>query len=367
MNGFPSFAEREDSDTMKSFGFLSICAGLLAAVLAAPLHAAVDPLFASDEVLSVNLTGPFRKISRDRAETPELRAGQLGFTDETGAPVTLTVQLEPRGKSRRDREVCVFPPLWVHFDKSELKDTLFSKQNKLKMVTHCRSQESFQDYVLKEYLAYRIFNRLSDMSFRVRLLKVSYQDSEGKGKPLERYGFFIEHKKRLAKRLDRKVLEPAEQIASAALDGPQATIAELFQFMVSNTDFSFIAPPEDDTCCHNAVLFDGGEGRFLPVPYDFDRTGLVDPPNGLPDANLGQRTFRNRVFRGFCRDEPMLEEALAKTRAERTAIEALIREQPDLRDRSRRQALDFVGSYYALIDDEKKRAKALKCRTVRTL
>jgi hypothetical protein len=311
---------------------------------------------------------------------PEVRAGRLRYLDDTGVEQTLAVALEPRGQSRRDREVCTFPPLWVHFEKDAVDDTLFDKQKKLKMVTYCRSPKSFQDYIVKEYLAYRIFNALTDASFRVRLLEVSFQEAESQAKPTIRYGFFIEHKKRLAKRLDMKVREPAERIPPDALLPDQAALAELFQYMVSNTDFSLIAPPVDDTCCHNAVLFtakgekgekgdaeaaseqEAGERMYLPVPYDFDRTGLVSPPNGLPAAELGQRSFRDRVYRGFCREPDYLEEALERTRAARGEIEALIRDEATLGARSKDQALKFIDGYYAVIDDPGRRDRALKCR-----
>lgn len=339
-----------------------------------------DRLFRSDDVLEVTLTGELRALARDRKDVPELRPATLSYVGADGMPVTLAVDLEPRGKSRRDRSVCTFPPLWVHFDKEAVQDTLFEKQKRLKMVTYCRSPASFQDYVLKEYLAYRILNQLTDASFRVRLLRVHFAEAGAGREPLVRYGFFIEHKRRLAKRLDLEIAEPEERIAPTSLDPEQTHIAELFQFMVSNTDFSFIAPPVDDTCCHNSVLLTrsagdagrkdvdstqpatGEEGPFLPVPYDFDRTGFVDPPNGQPAAELGQRSFRDRVYRGFCGESADLDAAVAKTVAARPAIEALVREQADLGDRSRDRALNFLADYYDLMADPKRRQQVLSCR-----
>lgn len=331
-----------------------------------------DRLFASNEILEITLTGPLRALARDRAKPPEVRPGQLTYQDDQGQTQSFEVSLEPRGNSRRDRDVCTFPPLWIHFDKKAVGGTLFAKQKKLKAVTYCRSPASFQDYVLKEYLVYRTFNELSDASFRVRLLKISFQEADSKSaksKPLVRYGFFIEHKKRLAKRLDLKVVEPAERISPARLVPEQAAIGEMFQYMVSNTDFSFIAPPEGDNCCHNTVLFEpaGADAEttpYLPIPYDFDRTGVVSPPNGEPAAELGQRSFKDRVYRGFCRDPAYLEAAIAQTRSSREAIEALFSTQEGLSKKAKDSSLKYLANYYRVIDDPRRREKALKCRAV---
>lgn len=333
--------------------------------LAGPAAADGDPLFASQELMQISIEGPLREMARDRAEEGARRPGTLTYTTADGTVATLDVELQPRGQSRRQREVCTFPPLWVHFDKASVKGTVFAKQNKVKMVTYCRTPKSFQDYVVKEYLVYRIFNVLSDASFRARLLEVSFSETGGNGKETVRYGFFIEHKKRLAKRLDTKVQDPPDRIPKDSLEPAQAAIAELFQYMVSNTDFSFIAPPENDTCCHNAVLFgedDQDPPVYLAIPYDFDRTGLVNPPNGLPAEELGQRSFRQRLYRGFCRSPEYLEGAIARTLEARPEIEALISEEQALSPRARDGALKYIASYYDVIGDPRKLQRELKCR-----
>lgn len=346
----------------------AIAGAALLPTSASLLAAEADRLFASSEPMQITIEGPLRALSRDRNEEGERRPGTLSYTTAAGERASLEVELQPRGQSRRDRDVCTFPPLWVHFDKQAVKGTVFAKQNKVKMVTYCRSPKGFQDYIVKEYLAYRIFNVLSDASFRVRLLEVSFHESGTSAKPLVRYGFFIEHKKRLAKRLDLKVQEPPERIPADSLEPGQAAVAELFQFMVSNTDFSFIAPPENDSCCHNTVLF-GADGQdppvYLPIPYDFDRTGLVDPPNGQPALELGQRSFRQRVYRGFCRAPEYLESAIARTLEARAGIEQLIRDEAALGGRAKDAALKYVASYYDVLSDPRRRERALKCRAPR--
>ena len=343
-----------------------IAVGFLASLAGGGLAAtSEDPLFAEDSVVSITLSGPLRAMSRDRADDPEYRPGTLSLAGanalDSGDEEKFEIRIRPRGKSRRDRSVCRFPPLRVNFKKGQVKNTLFAGQNALKLVTHCQTSESFQRYVLKEYLVYRIFNLLTDVSFRVRLLKVTYVDSETNAKPYERFGFFMEHKNRLAIRMGTTVAEPV-RIQSAELDPVQASIGELFQYLVSNTDFSFLAAPPGETCCHNAILLHAEDGKYLPVPYDFDRTGLVDPPSALPDENLGQRTVRDRLFRGFCRPEPYLSDGLAKVQSQRSAIHSLIRGQTDLSSSDQNRMLKFVDDFYRIIDDERDRERKLKCR-----
>ncbi len=336
-------------------GFLTLLGGVA--------HAAEDPLFADDSVLAITLTGPFQALARDRSDEPEYVPGTLSLADGQGGVESFDIRIRPRGKSRRDRKVCRFPPLRVNFKKKAVADTVFDGQNALKLVTHCQSSGNFQRYVLKEYLVYRMLNRLTDVSFRVRLLQVTYDDSENDREPFTRYGFFIEHKNRLAARTGFEVAEP-DRISPRDHEPQHAAIVELFQYMVSNTDFSFIAAPPGESCCHNAVLFSNAAGQYLPVPFDFDRTGFVNPPNALPDENLGQRSVRDRLYRGFCRDDAVFDAAIEKTLAERVAITALVDDQQDLENREAQKALRFLDGYYKDIDGTRARERNLKCRSL---
>lgn len=320
-----------------------------------------DPLFEDEAVLAVTLNAPLKKLARDRAKEPEYRPGTLAYTDADGTQQVFDLQVRPRGKSRRNREVCAFPPLRLNFRTKQLQDTLFENQNILKLVTHCKSSKKFESYLLKELLVYRLFNLLSDTSFRVRLLKVNYVDSEAGGKPYERYGFLIEHKNRMAARLDTEPVETG-RIKPSELDSRQASIGELFQYLVSNADFSFIDGPPDEGCCHNAILLAGPAETYLPVPYDFDRTGLVSPSNSLPAEEFGQRTYRDRVFRGLCRDPQYLTDAIAETVAKRPELEAIVANLTELSERDRRSVSRFIEGFYKTVEDPKRRDRALKCR-----
>ena len=165
-----------------------------------------DPLFQSNDVLEVRLTAPIRALIVDRPFEEEL-LGSLRFEDADGQLVDIDLKVRTRGKFRRDRKNCLFPPLRLNLKKSQVKGTLFNKQHKLKLVTHCELSGKYEQALLKEYVAYRVLNVMTDISFRVRLLKITYVDSEGERDDDTRYAFLIEHKKRLAKRIDKSILK----------------------------------------------------------------------------------------------------------------------------------------------------------------
>ncbi len=167
-----------------------------------------DPLFESHELLNVRLEAPLQEMARDRSDEPEERPGLFSYTEADGTSRQFAIKVQPRGKNRRMREVCQFPPLWLNLKKGDVKGTLFKKQNKLKLVTQCASLSSkskkVADYLWLEYVAYRIFNQMTDQSFRVRPLAISYMDTKNQ-REFEQPGFLIEHKDRLAHRLDTSV------------------------------------------------------------------------------------------------------------------------------------------------------------------
>ena len=319
-------------------------------VLVASAGAAADPLFESHDLQPIRIAGPLRELSRDRSTDPEDRPGTLSYADLDGTEHTFEVGLRPRGHSRRKRDVCTVPPLRVNVRKREVAGTLFDGQDKLKLVAHCRRSPRHDRYVYKEYLAYRLLNQLTDLSFRVRALDIEWVD-QGRGDRSERrFGFFIEHKDRLAERLGMRLVEP-DHIDYRRLAPDQSTLMELFQYLIGNTDFSFVAPPEDDTCCHNATLLMDDDGQYWPMPYDFDISGFVDPPYAVVDQQLPIANVRRRLYRGFCRDSDVHRRALEQLREARPAMVDVLRRETALDQKSRDQALAYVDAFYAILDD----------------
>jgi hypothetical protein len=310
-----------------------------------------DRLFLDQRPLALRLEGPVREVIRDRSDEPQEHPAVLSWRAEDGSPQRLQIEIRARGNSRRKPENCRFPPIRLDLPKSQTRETLFEKQDKLKLVTHCkglgRKGVEQRDWVGLEYFVYRILNHVTDYSFRVRAVSMTYVTDDQK--EYTHPAFIIEHKDRMAKRLGL-ALSDRSAVSSAELVPEVTQVMELFQFLVGNTDFSFLRGPSGESCCHNAIHLSDGQ-RFLPVPYDFDLTGMVNKPVEVAvDGKL--RPVTRRQYRGFCRDQRYLEPALALFLEAREAIEAELTHIVDTQQLSRgadRHARQFVDQFYAII------------------
>lgn len=312
-----------------------------------------DPLFHDDSVIEIRITAPMKRLLGKRSDE-EYLPGTLAYTEADGSVVQFDIGIRTRGNFRRQPRVCPFPPLRVNIKKSQAKGTVFHKQDKLKLVAHCRDNSGrYEQNVIKEYLAYRILNSLTDVSYRVRLARVTYIDSEQKDDDRVGHGFFIEHKDRLSKRIDLPEISTS-RISSSDLEGPYSDLTSLFQFMIGNTDFSPIAGAEGEDCCHNTTLF-GNEGEpIYSIPYDFDMSGLVDAPYAEPNPKFRIRSVTQRLYRGRCAYIDNLPTSLQLFQDNRDAIYGLIEQQEQLEESSRKKVRKFVDRFYKVIDDPKK-------------
>ena len=308
------------------------------------------PLFRSNDVLEVTISAPIKQIMRDRPDSEDMQ-GTLTYEDPEAGETTLDIGIRTRGRFRRQTDICPFAPLRLNFRKT--KGTLFAKSNKLKLVTHCRSGSTvYTQAILKEYLAYRILNTLTENSFKVRLLRVTYVDNS-KDKVVDtNYAFLIEHRNQLAKRIGREVSR-AERTTVSALDGPETNIGSVFQYLIGNTDFSPIKGVPGERCCHNYVLLKRGEDKMLSVPYDFDVTGIVDAPYAAPNPRFHLRNVKQRLYRGRCDNNEHLETTLQLFRDRQQAIYDLVDTMPGLSGTIVRKTRRYIDEFYKTIDSPK--------------
>ena len=328
-------------------------------------------LFDAHDPIAITLELPYADLveqlgaGEDPENKPVYLGARLTFRDPNLGEQTVDVRVKARGRLRRRPEICYFPPIWIDFKKKSVKGTLFEGQNKVKLVAHCRGDAIFEQYVMKEFLVYRTLNLLTDHSFRVRLARVTYKDLKGKRKPRTKYAFFIEAEKDLGDRIGGKIVK-TNRVKRRQYDPAALNLASVFQYMIGNTDFSLLKGPGDERCCHTGrpFSFPDPDAPFVPVPYDFDIAGMVDTPYAIPDPHFELASVRERIYRGFCHKAGVLEGTIEVFHKHRSEITELWNTQPELKPRIRKIALAYISSFYAIIDNPKKRQRRIesKCR-----
>jgi hypothetical protein len=322
---------------------------LLFSILLTPLTVAASPLFDDESILEVELTGPISTLYENRREEPR---EQLPFT-LVSEGVKHEIKVRVRGKSRV--EFCQFPPLRLNFKKGEVDGTVFAGQDKLKLVTQCNLGQNAETDVLEEYAAYRIFNELTDLSFRVRLLHIHFQDTGDGVKGLEqpRYGFLIEPIKHLAERNGgMPVEEPG--VALKWLEPEYAALMYLHQYLIGNTDWSLAAARGEEVCCHNVTLIKI-DSMLNPVPFDFDMSGLVNAQYARPHPNIDSISrVTQRLYRGYCTDPAILRDTIQQVAGKKEDIVRVIDNLPLLKPSKKEYKIDFLEKALKATNKEEK-------------
>jgi hypothetical protein len=301
------------------------------------------PLFASDAPIHVTIQGPMTSLASNRSATP--RAATM-TVDGVTYPITLT----PRGITRLSKETCEFPPLRVDLTQPAPPGSLFEHQKHLKLTVFCKRSPAFQQKILLEYSAYRLYNLMTPESFRARLANIDYLDETGRPY-ISRVGFFVEDFSDVAKRNGMTQAHMGAVVPLAQIDATAGARFAIFEDMISNYDWSMRAGPKGTECCHNARLMSATAGALLtPVPYDFDFSGLVDAPYAVPPDGIPVASVRDRDYRGYCAHQEQaraIAAQLSPRRAEFTGIFATI---PGLEPREQGKAAAFIQGFFADLD-----------------
>lgn len=310
-----------------------------------------NPLFTSHDVLDVRIEAPIHTLIRERPDDDYLD-GKFAYALPGGGEQELDLKVRTRGKYRRQKSTCILPPIRLNFRKGQVKETEFAGQDKLKLVTHCKTRfDRYEQLVLREYLVYRFLHVLTDKSFGARLMRVTYVDTDQEEDTATRYGFVIEDDEDIADRLELTLAE-VPKIEYADLDRRQTNLIAMFEYMIGNTDFSMIRGPAGSDCCHNIVLYHDEDGVFTPIPYDFDFSGAVNAPYAEPNPRFKIRNVRQRVYRGRCSNNELLPETLAYFKEKEPEFRALIAELPGMEDKTVSQLSRYLDSFYEDIADE---------------
>jgi hypothetical protein len=299
--------------------------------------------FQAQDPIEVTLTANLGKLRGDKSANAPWRPATMSYKAEDGNALTVPVRARTRGIWRL--KMCDFPPLRLNFAGATSKGSLFQDLDKPKLVSYCQDVDDYEQYILQEFQLYRIYQLLTPVSHKARLLKLTYADSASGKVRAKRYGFLLEEPNALAARLGGKVMEQKGAVPGD-LEPFQNALVGVFQYMIGNTDFSING-------LHNVELFFKEDGTVFPIAYDFDFAGAVNARYAIPDERLNIPNVRKRLFRGYCSDADSYAKVFALFKEKKPEIYALYGDEiGKLMDKGTvKETLRYFDEFYETIED----------------
>ena len=314
-------------------------------------HADVPAFFQSQDPIEVTLTTNIGGIRGDKRENPPWRPATLSYKGAEGSLVTVPLKARTRGIWRL--RMCEFPPLRLNFSGEGSKGTIFHQLDKPKLVSYCHNADTYEQYILQEYQLYRIYQLITPVSHRARLVKVVYADSADGKVHARRYAFIMEEPGALASRLGGRIIEQ-KGARPGDLDPYQDALFGVFQYFIGNTDFS-------EAGLHNVELFFTPDGVAMPVAYDFDFAGAINARYAVVDSSLRIQNVRQRLFRGYCQNAESYAKVFAVFQEKKPQIYALYADSiGKLMDGGKvRETLRYFDEFYDTINNRRSAKRSI--------
>ena len=307
-----------------------------------------NDLFGSEELFTITLRGEMRKLLNDRSGEPTYFPLELSFADANQGTVEIPVKVRTRGHFRRLRENCTYPPLLINFKKGgPQENTIFARQDKLKLIMPCRDDK----LVIQEFLAYKIYNLITPYSFRARLVNVTLQPTDKK-KESSFYGVLLEEEKQMAAR--NQMISIEKDLRPQMVQRDYFLPMAMFEYLIGNTDWSV------NYLQNIKLIAQDSNSVPIAVPYDFDHSGMVNAPYAHPAPELKLASIRDRRYRGYC--IPLMEAydpVIKRFESLKPSIYAIYQDSPLLDDAARKSALRFLDDFYAILQHPEQLEKDL--------
>jgi len=296
-------------------------------------------LFEDDKIVEITLRFDLTTYFRTKPKEDYLKANITFHLSNTDS-ISRDINLRTRGIFRN--RYCVFPPIELNLKKAHFGYTDLDKISKLKMVPECSFSSDNKDYILKEYLAYKLFNVLTDSSFRVRLLTVNYIDTQKKRKPIQQFGFFIEPVEMLAART-KSIKIKSRTLNQKNIVPKVMDRLSIFNYMIGNYDWS--VPGLHNILVIKPMVIDS-TGLGIAIPYDFDWTGLVNASYAIPTEEMGTDNVRERIFEGICRSKEVYLKDLEQFVDKKDEFYRVVNEFPYLDKREKKDVTGYLDGFF---------------------
>jgi len=293
------------------------------------------------ETVEVTLEMDMENVYGNRRSNEKNKA-IFSYTDKYGNAKTWNIKVALRGRYRRTR--CeAMAPLKLNFKKGDLKEAGLAKFDDMKLVSHCLAdKKEAKQLLVKEYLAYKIYNKISPESFRVQFLKINYKDTQT-GEVDEQWGFLIEDTAEMRARVNLEKAETLYNLEREAFNIDSYKTVAFFQYMIGNPDWS-------SDRVHNVKLLTR-KGEYVLVPYDFDFSGIVGAPYATINSEYQLDNSRDRIYLGYEEDLENYDELIYYFSLKKEEILDEIRNSDLLTRKNRKEMVKYVKSFYDDIDN----------------
>lgn len=294
--------------------------------------------FASDVPIEMSLTFNFKEYLKTRYN-PEYIDAVLTLVNSDSSILTQRIRIKARGEMRRS--YCSFPPVMLKFKQKGDEPAPIRKSGTLKLVTPCNQNAMYEGYVLKEYLAYKMFNLVTPYSFKTRLVKIKYIDSGRPRYSLAMYGFLIENEKDMAARHNCVLIEN-RAVNQTMMNTPDMARVAVYNYMIGNTDWWLPSQHNVKVMTSLRVLSE----KAIPVAYDFDYAGLVNTEYAVPPKNIPVQVVTERYYMGMCYSEAELQPVIEEFEQLKEEFLQTISDFDLLPRAHQKKMLAYVESFY---------------------
>ena len=313
----------------------------VAAIAAIKQNTPLNDLFNTENVLEITLKGKISELLNDRDAKTVTHELSIAYSTPDGKEVMLPVQAKTRGHFRKLKDNCTYPPIYLKFKEGEAQQaSIFKEQVKMKLVMPCQGDQ----YVVREWLVYKLYSLVAQESFKTRLVKLSLENNNGKKAFAPFYGILLEEEKQMAQRngmviVNRKI-KPEQIMPEAFLN------MAVFEYLVANTDWSV-------QYLQNIKLI-ATDSLAVPtaVPYDFDHAGIVNAPYAKPAEELLLSGVRERKYRGYCiTDMKDFDESIAFFNRIKNEVYGLYNNCTLLDEKYKNATIKYLDDFYTTINN----------------
>jgi hypothetical protein len=269
------------------------------------------------------------------------RKTDKGFSGTLSAADGQVFQVDLKTKGRFRRQYGVIAPLKIKFAKKALVAAGLDTFNEFKVIFPFTNDAAGEACIIREYLIYQMFERLSPYHVKARLATVRLKDKHS-DKEHTYTCLLLEDKEETVARLSGKLTDNFDNKESD-LDPDQYAKVVLFEYMIGNTDWDI------HTTRNLRILKHPGHDKLVAIPYDFDFSGFVNAPYAVPSADFKLKSIRDRYFMAEGLSAETIRKAARQFRDERESFMALCRES-GLPEKAVKDMTGYLESFFKAME-----------------